>query len=123
MKEGVGPADQPLGFHQLNVVAVGLGDLHDPVLDEHALFFTEGQLGVEVVAAVALHQQAAIVVAHPVQDGIAALVDPLHHRVSLQGGGAFAREVVEREKKIAEAVDNDVKLRGCGRDGLAEGSY
>lgn len=60
----MGPCDQPLGFHQLDTVTIGLGDLHDPVLDEHALFFTEGQLGVEVVVAVALHQQAAVVVAH-----------------------------------------------------------
>lgn len=122
VKEWAGPADQPFGSHQLDVVAVGLGDLHDLVLDEHALFFTEGQLGVEVVVAVALHQQTAVVVAHPVQDGIAALVDPLHHRVSLRrGGGAFGRVEVEREKTISEVADNNVKLRSRGRDGYTRG--
>lgn len=37
MKEWARPFDQPLGFHQLDGLAIGLGDLHDLVHDECAL--------------------------------------------------------------------------------------
>lgn len=93
VKERPRPLDQPVGFHQLDGLAVGLGDLHDQVLDECALVGgIEGQPGVEVVVAITLHQQAAVAVAHPTQDGLAADVDPLHHRgCPRRGGDAFGR--------------------------------